>query len=394
MLAVISEEDVYKLLVKYVSVFQTLASKALYDINARPAEAAARALNNMVNPTETQLQMQERAGAVQGGPKPVMWDDVEELQNGLEKVQADVGTMQTDVRTMQTNVSTISTEITSFKTKVVSDIQETLHLMKAQMRMAGDRDKEVKALNDKYDAAQKVIAEMKEDCDKDMKALKDKYDAAQKVIKEMKDKHKAVLPGVSFRPIAQASSLQLTEGLTDAEQSMITGVAGKKRQREESLQSLDPDQQLDYDKLKFVVVKTDNAEDQVLVTDIYDLVYDKKLSEKEIKMLLARLTGMKRIGNVDVHEKYVQPITKEEKWVYVGSYAGKKGWSLDVDKLKALEAAREQEQENGGTASSRGHVLAAPHALRTMTNRPSQPATNVVGGEQMSEGDEDYSIGM
>ena len=181
------EEDVTSC-VKYVSL-QTLASSSI-DINARPAEAAC--VEQHGESTETQLQMQERAGAVQGGPKPVMWDDVEELQNGLEKVQADVGTMQTDVRTMQTNVSTISTEITSFKTKVVSDIQETLHLMKAQMRMAGDRDKEVKALNDKYDAAQ-VIAEMKEDCDKDMKALKDKYDAAQKVIKEMKDKHKASL---------------------------------------------------------------------------------------------------------------------------------------------------------------------------------------------------------
>ena len=109
------------------------------------------------------------------------------------------------------------------------------------------------------------------------------------------------------------------------------------------------------------MVKTDNAEDQVLVTDIYDLVYDKKL-EKEIKMLLARLTGMKRIGNVDVHEKYVQPITKEEVGVR-RSYAGKKGWSLDVDK-QGPEAAREQEQENGGTAlswSCFGGSSCAPH---------------------------------
>ena len=63
LLAVIDLRDVYTLLVKHVPIMQQLSSRAIFEQNAAPEVAMARAAGNMMNPSATQREQQEEAAA-------------------------------------------------------------------------------------------------------------------------------------------------------------------------------------------------------------------------------------------------------------------------------------------------------------------------------------------
>ena len=91
-------------------------------------------------------------------------------------------------------------------------------------------------------------------------------------------------------------------------------------------------------KLRKVLVKTDNPADHVLVSDLCASVFDNKLSAKQVSELLAVVIDTKRIGLIDVYEKYVSSCNPdaEPKWIAVGKEQGKKGWVLDAAMLAAV----------------------------------------------------------
>lgn len=91
-------------------------------------------------------------------------------------------------------------------------------------------------------------------------------------------------------------------------------------------------------KLRKVLVKTDNPADHVLVSDLCASVFDNKLSAKQVSELLAVVIDTKRIGLIDVYEKYVSSCNPDAdpKWIAVGKEQGKKGWVLDATMVAAM----------------------------------------------------------
>ena len=56
-------EDIYTLLVTHVTIMQQLSSRALFEQNAAPGVAMARAAESLMSPSATQREQQEEAAA-------------------------------------------------------------------------------------------------------------------------------------------------------------------------------------------------------------------------------------------------------------------------------------------------------------------------------------------
>ena len=86
-----------------------------------------------------------------------------------------------------------------------------------------------------------------------------------------------------------------------------------------------------------MLIKTDNPADHVLVSDLCASSL-RTSSAKQVSELLAVVIDTKRIGLIDVYEKYVSSCNPdaEPKWIAVGKEQGKKGWVLDAGMLAAM----------------------------------------------------------
>ena len=130
-----------------------------------------------------------------------------------------------------------------------------------------------------------------------------------------------------------------SSSLGQASMADVAMQAGAKRTFSQTQpEFVDPMWDANVAKLRKVLVKTDNPADHVLVSDLCASVFDSKLPVKRVCELLAVVIDTKRIGLIDVYEKYVPSCNPdaEPKWIAVGKEQGKKGWVLDAAMLAAM----------------------------------------------------------
>lgn len=120
-------------------------------------------------------------------------------------------------------------------------------------------------------------------------------------------------------------------------------VGSKRKFSQTQPEFMDPMCDANVAKLRKVLVKTDDPNDYVLVSDLCTSVFDNKLSQKRVSELLAIVVESSRIALIDIHEQYVSSSNPNAapKSIVVGKKHGKRGWVLNAEVLAAM---REEEK--------------------------------------------------
>ena len=277
----------------------------------------------------------------QTGVKPVEWVDLERVDNEMQRLSHETrelynlmtpafGTserIKKKIAAIETGLADARAEIKAQET----GLAEVCAQIKAQQAVFEDVCAQVKAQQDIIKHLQQAMQQQGR-----LDTPRTSVDSAC-----FADVRAEILHGLTqhlMRLPASASPCMPPE----VNSSSLAGAkmqAGSKRTfLQTQAEFADPTWDANVAKLRKVLVKTDNPADHVLVSDLCTSVFDDKLSAKQVSELFAVVIDTKRIGLIDVYEKYLSSRNPDAdpKWIAVGREHGKKGWVLDTAMLAAM----------------------------------------------------------
>ena len=282
----------------------------------------------------------------QTGVKPVEWVDLERVDNEMQKLSHETrelynlmtpafGTserIKKKIAAIETGLADARAEIKAHET----GLAEACAQIKAQQAVFEDVCAQVKAQQDVIKHLQQAMQRQGLPDTSTMRPDSARVADVRAEILHGLTQHLMQLPvssPLSMPPEVNTSSLVFASTADAARQ---TGAKRTFSQTQPEFPDLTRD--ANVAKLRKVLVKTDNPADHVLVSDLCASVFDNKLSAKQVSELLAVVIDTKRIGLIDVYEKYVSSCNPdaEPKWIAVGKEQGKKGWVLDAGMLAAM----------------------------------------------------------
>lgn len=282
----------------------------------------------------------------QTGVKPVEWVDLERVDNEMQKLSHETrelynlmtpafGTserIKKKIAAIETGLADARAEIKAQET----GLAEACAQMKAQQAVFEDVCAQVKAQQDAIKHLQQAMQRQGLPDTSTMRPDSARVADVRAEILHGLTQHLMQLPvssPLSMPPEVNTSSLVFASTADAARQ---TGAKRTFSQTQPEFPDLTRD--ANVAKLRKVLIKTDNPADHVLVSDLCASVFDNKLSAKQVSELLAVVIDTKRIGLIDVYEKYVSSCNPdaEPKWIAVGKEQGKKGWVLDAAMLAAM----------------------------------------------------------